>query len=47
MFEALGYDVLKLKREKYANLDLTKVKVGEFRKLTYKEVTTLYSLCKK
>ena len=47
MFETLGYDVLKLKREKYANLDLSKVKVGEFRKLTYKEVTTLYSLCKK
>lgn len=47
MFEALGYEVIKLKREKYANLDLSKVKVGEYRKLTYKEVTTLYSLCKK
>lgn len=47
MFEVLGYDVVKLKREKYANLDLTKVKVGEYRKLSFKEVTTLYSLCKK
>lgn len=47
MFEALGHEVIKLKREKYANLDLTKVKVGEYRKLTFKEVTTLYSLCKK
>ena len=47
MFEVLGYDVIKLKREKYANLDLSGVKVGEFRKLTFKEVTTLYSLCKK
>ena len=47
MFETLGYEVVKLKREKYANLDLTKVKVGEYRKLSFKEVTTLYSLCKK
>jgi len=47
MFEVLGYDVVKLKREKYANLDLNKVKVGEYRKLSFKEVTTLYSLCKK
>jgi len=47
MFEVLGYDVIKLKREKYANLDLSGVKVGEFRKLSFKEVTTLYSLCKK
>jgi len=47
MFEVLGHEVIKLKREKYANLDLTKVKVGEYRKLSFKEVTTLYSLCKK
>ena len=47
MFEALGHDVVKLKREKYANLDLSNVKVGEYRKLSFKEVTTLYSLCKK
>ncbi len=46
MFEVLGYDVIKLRREKYAFLTLDKVKVGEYRKLTFKEVTTLYSLCK-
>lgn len=46
MFAELGYDVIKLRREKYANLDLNKVKVGEYRKLSFKEVTTLYSLCK-
>ena len=47
MFEVLGYEVIKLKREKYANLDLTKVRVGEYRKLSFKEVTTLYSLVRK
>ncbi len=46
MFMALGYEVIKLKREKYANLDLRGLKVGEYRRLTYKEVTTLYSLVK-
>ena len=45
MFEVLGYDVIKLKREKYAFLTLDKVKEGGYRKLTFKEVTTLYSLC--
>ena len=34
MFEAVGYDVLKLKREKYANLDLKGLKPGEYRKLS-------------
>lgn len=46
MFEVLGYEVIKLRREKYAFLTLDKVKVGEYRKLTFKEVTILYSLCK-
>lgn len=46
MFEELGYEVLKLRRERYAFLTLDKVKVGEYRKLTFKEVTTLYGLCK-
>ena len=46
MFEVLGYEVIKLRREKYAFLTLDKVKVGEYRKLTFKEVTTLYGLCK-
>ncbi len=46
MIEAVGYKVEKLKRERYANLDLTGLKPGEYRKLSYKEVTTLYSLVK-
>ncbi len=47
MFESLHHDVLKLKRETYANLDLTNLKPGEYRKLTNKEVAILYSLIKK
>lgn len=47
MFETLNHEVLKLKREKYANLDLTGLKPGEYRKLTNKEVAILYSLIKK
>ena len=46
MFEAINHDVLKLKREKYANLDLTGVKPGEYRRLTNKEIAVLYSLGK-
>ena len=46
MFEAVGYEVLKLKRERYANLDLRGLKPGEYRKLTNKEVAILYSMVK-
>jgi 23S rRNA pseudouridine2605 synthase len=46
MFEKLGYDVLKLKREKYANLDLKGLKAGEYRLLTNKEIAILYSMVK-
>ena len=46
MFKSLGYDVLKLKREKYANLDLKGLKAGEYRKLTNKEIAILYSMVK-
>lgn len=46
MFKVLGYDVEKLKRTKYANLDLTGLKIGEFRKLTNKEISILYSKIK-
>lgn len=46
MFEAINHDVLKLKREKYANLDLTGLKTGEYRKLSNKEIAILYSLIK-
>ena len=44
MFEALGYEVLKLKRERYAFLDLTGLKSGESRPLSPKEIKILYSL---
>ena len=44
MFEAVGHEVLKLKRERIGFLDLTGLKSGEYRKLNHKEVTTLYSL---
>ena len=47
MFEAINHDVIKLKREKYANLDLTNLKSGEYRKLTNKEIAILYSMIKK
>lgn len=46
MFLSLGHDVVKLKREKYANLDLTGLKPGEYRHLTNKEIAILYSLVK-
>ncbi len=44
MFEAIGYNVLKLKRERIAFLDLTGLKSGKYRKLNPKEVKRLYSL---
>ncbi|MDD2377627.1 MAG: pseudouridine synthase [Bacilli bacterium] len=46
MFSAVGYEVLKLKREKIAFLDVTKLKSGEYRHLTIKEVKQLYNLSK-
>lgn len=46
MFEVLGYEVLKLKREEYAFLTLKGLKSGEYRTLTPKEVKILYSLNK-
>ena len=45
--KGLGYDVLKLKREKYAFLTLEGLKSGEYRNLTPKEVKILYSLAHK
>ena len=47
MFDALGYKVIKLRREKYANLNLKGLMPGEYRDLSVKEVKILYSLCKK
>lgn len=45
MFESVGYEVIKLKRERYAFLTLASLKVGEYRHLTVKEVKKLYSIC--
>lgn len=47
MFEAVGTEVIKLKRERIAFLDLTGLKSGEYRKLTPKEIKILYSLINK
>ena len=44
MFSSLGYDTLKLKRERYAFLTLAGLKSGEYRELSIKEVKQLYSL---
>lgn len=46
MFKVVGYEVLKLKRERFANLDLTGVNPGEYRILKPNEVKKLYSLAK-
>ena len=46
MFEAVGKEVLKLKREKIAFLDLRGLNSGEYRKLSHKEVSKLYVLAK-
>lgn len=44
MFETVGFEVLKLKREKIAFFDLKDLKSGEYRKLTPKEVSKVFSL---
>ena len=44
MFDSVGFEVLKLKREKIAFFDLKNLQSGEFRKLTPKEVAKVYSL---
>ena len=43
MFKAIGYDVLKLKRESISFLTLDGVKSGEYRELSIKEVKKLYN----
>lgn len=47
MLESVGNRVIKLRREKYANLNLKGLMPGEYRSLSVKEVKVLYSLCKK
>ena len=44
MFEAVSHEVLKLKREKIAFLNLQGLNSKEYRSLTIKEVKQLYNL---
>lgn len=44
IMETLGHEVIRLKRESYSFLNLEGLKPGECRKLSVKEVKTLYSL---
>ena len=47
MFEHFHLDVLKLKRTSYGSLYLGNLQSGKYKKLTTKEIKTLYSLIKK
>ena len=42
MTEALGYDVVKLKRTRIVNIELGDLKYGDWRKLTEQELQTLF-----
>ena len=46
IFEEMGHKVIKLKREKYAFLELDDMPVGSYRNLTLNEVKKLYNLKK-
>ncbi len=46
MFSYFGHKVLKLKRIRYAFLDLNNMKIGEYRKLSIKEIKQLYNYVK-
>lgn len=46
IFEEMGHKVIKLKREKYAFLELEEMPVGSYRTLTINEVKKLYNLKK-
>lgn len=46
LFKELGYDTLKLTREKIAFLNVNDLKSGEYRKLSIKEVKELYGMVK-
>ena len=47
IFALFNHKVLKLKRIKYAFLDLKNMKIGEYRKLTIKEIKQLYNITNK
>ena len=44
MFKAVGFEVLKLKRERVGIFTLAGLNSGEYRKLTPKEISIIYSL---
>ena len=44
MFAAINHDVVKLKRERIGFFDLKGLKVGEYRRLTIKEIKKVYAL---
>ena len=44
MFQAIGFDVIKLTRISFAGIDIKSLKSGEYRKLSIKEVKKIYSL---
>lgn len=46
MFQAIGYDVIRLRRESFATLTVNDLKAGEYRELSVKEVKRLYALVK-
>lgn len=46
MIESVGKKVIKLKRERYAIFDLKGLKVGEYRRLSNKEIAVIYSMVK-
>ena len=46
MIESVGKKVIKLKRERYGIFDLRGLNTGEYRKLTNKEVSIMYSIIK-
>ena len=46
MIEAVGKKVIKLRRERYAFLDLSGLKVGEYRRLSNKEIAVIHSMVK-
>jgi 23S rRNA pseudouridine2605 synthase len=47
MFKAVGFKVIKLKRERLGILDLKGLKSGEYRRITPKEIKQLYNLVNK
>lgn len=44
IFSAIGHEVIKLKREQYAFLDVKDLQSGEYRTLSLKEIKRLYNL---